>query len=77
MFVTLPGTLLDLMLLQELATGLSIGHCRIHRLATPVPAGSKIQLRVAQAVTGSGECAQLRLRRMASFDHAGCMTGIQ
>ena len=62
---------------QVLAMGESIGHCRIHRLATPVPAGRKIQLRVTQAVQGVGECAQLRIRRIASFDHAGCMADLR
>jgi hypothetical protein len=57
---------------KVLVTGGSIGHCRIHRLPAPVPAGTSISLNVTQALAGVGECAELRLRRLASFDYASC-----
>ena len=57
---------------KPLATGGSIGHCRIHRLSTPVLPGEQISLNILQSL-GSKHCAQPRFRRIASFSHANCM----
>ena len=56
-----------------LASGRSIGHGRIHRLAAPVPAGTRVRLSIGAAVPGEGACAQVRVRRLAAFSHAICM----
>ena len=60
---------------QSVGSGESVGHCRIQRI-TPVPSGTRIRLAVtALAAVSDADCASsaASLRRLASFDVAGCM----
>eukprot|EP01048_Picozoa_sp_COSAG05_P014110 COSAG05_NODE_1568_length_4532_cov_6.020753_3_plen_853_part_00 len=63
---------------QLVGSDLSVGHCRIQRIA-PVPPGTRLRLDVTAVATvsddESADCGTraVFLRRMASFDMAGCM----
>eukprot|EP01052_Picozoa_sp_SAG31_P006338 SAG31_NODE_290_length_18324_cov_33.408889_7_plen_850_part_00 len=76
LFALLPGNATW----QSVGSDESIGHCRIQRIAA-VPPGTRLRLKVTAVATvtdTSPDCntSAVFLRRMASFDMAGCMTSV-